>query len=206
LLLTPAFVRAQPPGGGGAPSPEMMKIFQEMSKLRDSRKNLMGIGTMVGAFAEFEKDPKTALTKAQAKSILAIVTPWKTKPVMTDDQAKQVSAQISKLFTMAQIKGFAQMQKDMAARFGGGGGRPGGGGGMGGGRPGGGAPGGGGRPGGGAPGGGGGMGGFDPKKMLADMKKPMNPLNPSSIPAGFMRDRTEKRLNDALAALTAKAK
>jgi uncharacterized membrane protein YgcG len=201
LLLMPAITRAQPPGmGGGAPSPEMMKMFQEMGKLRDQRKNLLQLGTMVGSFPEFEKDPKTALTKDQAKKVLAVVNPWASKPAMTDDQAKQVLGQLSKLMNVAQIKKYAQIQKEQQSRMGGGG-RPGGGGGGfggGGGRPGGG--------GGGRPGGGGGMGGFDPKKMMENMKKPTNPLNPATMPDSPWKERSVKRIGDAMAALKAKAK
>jgi hypothetical protein len=205
FLLMPSLTRAQPPGmGGGGPSPEMMKTFQKMREVMEKRKNLTNVGMMLGAVTEFEKDPKTALTKDQAKKILAVVTPWASKPAMTDDQAKQVSAQISKTLNVAQIKKYAQIDKEMKARWGGGGGggRPGGGGGgMGGGRPGGGGPGGGGgRP------GGGGMGGFDPNKMLADLQKPMNPLNPTTLPEGRMREGSIKRIGEAMTALKAKAK
>jgi hypothetical protein len=200
LLLMPTIARAQPPGGG--PSPEMMKMFQEMGKLREQRKNLLQLGTMVGSFPEFEKDPKTALTKDQAKKVLAVLSPWASKPAMTDDQAKQVLGQLSKLMNVAQIKKYAQVQKEQQSRMGGG--RPGGGGGGfggGGGRPGGGGPGGGGgRP------GGGGMGGFDPKKMMENMKKPTNPLNPATMPDSPWKERSVKRMTDAMNTLKAKAK
>ncbi|WP_309706817.1 hypothetical protein [Armatimonas sp.] len=142
---------AQPPGGGGGPSPEMMAMFKKFGEWREKNKSLSSIGQTIGMLAEFEKEPKTALTKDQAKKIMAAVGPWKTKPIMTDANAKELIKTIGKTLTVAQATKSAQLAKEAAARrgaMGGGGARPGGGGGAAGG-------------GGGRPGGGGGMGSLE---------------------------------------------
>lgn len=207
LLTFAGAAFAQPPGGGGggAPSPEMMAMFKKMGEWRDKNKNLFNVGRTMGALAEFEKDPKTALTKDQAKKILAVVSPWKTKPVMTDVNAKDLLKQVGATFTVPQATKMAQIAKEAASRRGGFGG--GGGGGM---RPGGGGP-----PGGGGggmrPGGGGGGGGMqmDPaamKKRMDAMMKGFNPLNFATIPDSPMKERSTKPVKDGMDALAKKAK
>jgi uncharacterized membrane protein YgcG len=201
LLTISSAVRAQgPPGGGAGPSPEMMAMFKKFGEWREKNKNLASMGQTIGMFAEFEKDPKTALTKDQAKKILAAVAPWKTKPIMTDANAKELIKTIGKTMTVAQATKSAQLAKEAAARRGqfggGGGGRMGGGGG---------APGGGG----GRPGGGGGMGAMDPaamKKRFDTMMKGYNPLNFATVPDSPMKERSIKPVKEGLAALEKKAK
>ena len=209
LLSISGAAFAQPPGGGGGagPSPEMMAMFKKFQEWRDKNKSLSSMGQTIGMFAEFEKDPKTALTKDQAKKIMAAVGPWKTKPIMTDADAKELIKTIGKTLTVPQATKSAQLAKEAAARrggMGGGGGRPGGGGAPGGG---GGAPGGGG----GRPGGGGGPGGGMPdpaamKKRFDAMMKGYNPLNFATIPDSPMKERATKPVSDGMAALEKKAK
>lgn len=205
LLTISSAVRAQgPPGGGGGgfqPSPEMMAMFKKFGEWRDKNKNLAGMGGYIGMLAEFDKDPKTALTKDQAKKIAAAVNPWKAKPIMTDAQAKELQKTIGATFTVAQAKKSAQLMKEAAERRGrmgggGGGGRPGGGGG---------APGGGGgRPGGGAPGGGMDMAAM--KKRFDTMMKGYNPLNFATVPDSPMKERAIKPVKDGFAVLDKKSK
>lgn len=210
LLTISGAVRAQggPPGGGGGfqMSPEMQAMFKKFQEWRDKNKNLASVNRTIGAIAEFEKDKTTALTKDQAKKILAVLGPWKSKPIMTDANAKDMLKQVGATFTPAQAKKLAQVMSEQRGGWGGGGG------GM---RGGGGAPGGGGgRPGGGgAPGGGGGRPGggmqMDPaamKKRFDTMMKGYNPLNFSTIPDSPMKERSIKPVKDALAALDKKAK
>jgi hypothetical protein len=216
VMLSAGIANAQPPGGGGAGGfdPAAMEKFRaEMDKARKARQNVSNLSMTLRVVPDMEKNPQTALTKAQAKQIKTVLDPWKTKPTMTDDQAKAIMKQLK--FTPAQIKLVATKQTEMRNRMGGGGGgRPGGGGfGGGGGRPGGGGPGGGGRPGGGFGGGGGrpggggpGGGGFDMKMIIDNMKKPTNPLNPASIPDSPFKERMTKPIIEALKLIDAKAK
>src|SRR5690348_9850089 len=81
---------AQPPPGGGGfqPSPQMMAKFKAWQKWRDSHKNISNLQLMIYQIGQMDKDPTTKLTKPQAAKIVSAITPWRTKPTMTDDQAK----------------------------------------------------------------------------------------------------------------------
>jgi hypothetical protein len=191
------------PGGGGMQmTPEQQARMKQFMKFRESHKNVFQLQTTMRNLADMDKDPKTAVSKDQAKKLLAIMNAWSSKPVMTDAQAQGVNKQVTATMSTAQIKKMAQMaaERGRGGMMGGGGrmGGPGGGGapGGGGGRMGGGAPGGGG--GGGRMGGGGGRGG-------SFTLKDYNPLNAASMPEGRMRDGAKKRLADMKAALTKRA-
>jgi len=204
LLISSGAVRAQggPPGAGGPGgggfqmSPEMKKAMDDMKKWRENHKNFQQVGMTVRTVSEFEKDPKTALTGDQAKKIWGLISPWTSKPTMTDAQAKTLNDSVVKVFTVPQIKKLAAAQKEMQGRMRGG---------MGGGRPGGGGAGGG--QGGGRPGGGGGM--FDPskmKEMAKNMTKEYNPLNTKTYPDTPWKDRIAGPMDAALKAIQAKGK
>lgn len=194
VLAAPAF--GQGPGGFGQMTPEQRARMQQFQKWRDSHKNLMAVGRNLQAITYLESKPSTALTKDQAKKILAVLKTWRKKPAMTDDQAKQVNKQLTAPLNKAQITAMVTMPR--RNRAGGGGGMgPGGGGG----RPGGmgmgaGAP-------GGRPGGPGGPGGNRPRFQLPQA---FNPLNPDGLPAGPMRERSKQRLDGLVTTLQAKAK
>jgi hypothetical protein len=138
-LVTPALAQqGGGPGGGGFQMPP------EMAKWRDQHKHHNQLSRMISrGLPELEKDKSTAITAAQAKSLLTILNPWKTKDKMTADQAKGLIKQVQNVFTAKQKTILGKIPEGR---------------GFGGGRPGGGGPGG---PGGGGPraGGGGGFGG-----------------------------------------------
>lgn len=203
-----------PPGGGpgGGPggfqmTPEMQKRFKAMQAWRDNHKNIVALQQTLRALGDMDQDPTTKITPAQAKKILPVLKTWRTKPVMTDDQARSVNKQVTAALTIPQIKKIAMTRGGGfggGRRGGGGQGGPGGGG-FGGPRPGGfGGPGGGGggfggpRPGGGGPGGRG--GGFDPSRL-----KDYNPLNPDSFPFEQARPRMKQRIDGLIASLKARA-
>jgi len=203
-VLAPTFVWAQggPPGGGGGGfnmTPEMRAGFDKMRKFRDENKQVFALGQTLRAFEDMDKSPKTKFTPAQAKTILAVVNKWKTKPSLTNEQATQINKDLTKSLTIPQIKALAAASNRRGGGGqGGGGGRPGGGGGGGG--FGGGQGGGGGRPGGGgAPGGGGGA-------WKMPELKPFNPLNPATSPFARNKETAVRRMNDMLAMLSARAK
>lgn len=205
--LTPALSAfAQGPGGGGFQmTPEMRQRMDQMRKWREANKNLLQVSQTMGVLGELDKDPKTKLTKVQAKKILGVVNAWKSKPAMTDDQAKAVNKQLTGTLNLAQIKKMAAVQAERRGRggFGGGGGGgrgPGGGGGFGGG--GGRGPGGAGGPGGGGRGPGGGGGGGMRNFTLP---KAFNPLNPATLPQGPMRERSQSRMAETLKLLQSRA-
>lgn len=209
LLLSPLASFAQGPGGQGGPggfqmTPEMQANMQKMRKFRDDNKHVFELGQTLRAFEDMDKDPKTKFTPAQAKTILAVVNKWKTKPAINNEQATQINKDLTKSLSMAQIKALAAAASRRGGG-GGGGGRPGGGGGFGGGQ--GGPGGGGGRPGGGGgqggPGGGGRPGGGGGAWKMPELK-PFNPLNPDT---GFSRNKemAKRRMSEMTAMLAARA-
>jgi hypothetical protein len=218
-MAAPRPAAAQAPGGGpggGSPGGGGMAAFQ---KFREQHKYTFQLTRMLRGMNELDKDSATALTQPQAKSVLAVLKPWQTKPKMTQDDAKKVMKGIKAVLTSRQLNALSRVQD---RGFGGGGrggpgggpggGGPGGGGfgGPPGGGPGGGGPGGGGfggppggGPGGGGPGGGGGRGGgrrFDPATM-----KNFNPLLTKADANSPFASRRVERNKRMFAALEARA-
>lgn len=193
-LLAPAALAQGPGGGGGGfqPSPEMMAKFKAWRTWRTSHPHVQSLQQTFRGLSEIEKDPRTKLNGAQAKTVLAVLNKWKAKPTLTDAQALTVTKQLTAPLTVPQLKKLA-MSSQGGGR-GGGGGRPGGGGGFGG-RPGGGFGGGGGRgPGGGGPGG-------RPGGFTMPSPKDYNPLNPSTLPFERMRPRVQQQMKELTSAL-----
>ncbi|RYX84921.1 hypothetical protein EON83_08260 [bacterium] len=191
----------RPPGGGG------MRGGMRSPKMRLPRFVEGAVG-LSGA---------NALTKAQAKKMVGLVAPWKTRPTMSEDAGKALFASLTGTLTAAQK---TAMEKDRP-RFGGQGGPGGPGGRPEGGRGGMGGPGGGGRPEGGRGGmggPGGPRGGEPPSKAQMDKMRSMmasyNPLYtgtpaalasmPEPMKEGMKRRRD--RLNAALSQLQKKAR
>ena len=171
--------------GGFQMNPQMQAKFQAWQKWRQNHPHIQSLQqTMIG-FREMEKDPKTKLTRDQARKILPVVKAWRNKPTMSDDQALQVTKQLTASLNTAQLKKIATApQFGRGGRGFGGGARPGGGG-----------PGG---PGGGRPGGpGGGRGGFDPSKMPDP--KDYNPLNPDTNPIAQALPQASQRMKQTMA-------
>lgn len=188
-------VLAQPGGGGGQMTPQMRAQMQKWQRWNEKHKNVQALQRTLRGIDELERDPATRLNKAQARQALAVLNKWRTKPVMTDAQAKAVNQQLTASLTTAQIKKLATAGGRRGGFGGGGGGgrRPGGGGGgFGGG-------GGGMRPGGGRPGGAGGPGAIPAPKEY-------NPLNPNTLPFAGMRPRAQQRMKQLTASLQARAK
>lgn len=187
LLATAGW--AQPPGGGGGaggggfqPTPEMRAKMQKWQQWRESHKNIQQLGGTVRSIMEMDKEAATKLTKDQAKKIWAAISPWTSKPTMTDAQAATLNKQITGVLTMPQVKKMAALSAANRRGGGGGGGRPGGGGGA---------------------GGGGGRGSFDPSKM-PDPKE-YNPLNVNSYPDTPFSARGKKAVTDFITMLKQRA-
>lgn len=188
VLAPPAMAQG---GFGGQMPPEMQAKMRAWQKWRENNKNIVALQQTMMSLRELENDPKTQLTKAQAKKILSVIKAWRNKPVMTNDQARVVMKQLTAPLNEAQLKKMAT-----APRFGqggrgfGGGFRPGGGGG-GGFRP-------------------GGPGGGRPSGFQMPDPKPYNPLNPDSSPFAKMNPemgkRVKQRYNEMIAKLEARAK
>jgi len=192
--LAAPFAGAQRPQGGGPP-PEMRAKMKAWETWRAKHKNVTAIEQTLAGLDMMERDTKTRLTKAQAKKILPVLKAWRTKPVMTDAQARAVNKQITAPLTVAQLKKIAAAPASGQRGSGGSGGRGGRGGpGMGGPPPGGT----GGRPPGGPP--------RDGKRPAMPSPKEYNPLNPNTLPFEQMRPMAKQRLDGLIKTLAQRAK
>jgi len=112
VILTTSFAVtavAQQQGGG------------QSSAMREKYKYTFQLMTMVRHIGDIDKDKKYTLTSSQAKQVLAILTPWRTKPKMTQDQAKGVMRKLKPVFTAGQLNAMARIKSHFGQ-----GGRPGG--------------------------------------------------------------------------------
>ncbi len=182
----------------------------QFAQFRAEHKFTFQLTQMVRKIGQIDQDPKYALKPAQAKKILGVLKPLRSKPKMTQEQAKTTLKQLKSALTIDQLNAMARIKDRPGGRPGAGAsggqgmGRPGGGGfggpGMGG--PGMGGPGMGGA-GMGRPGGQGGPGGtprMDPNAM-----KNFNPFYKNPKAAQGPGARGAKRTDAFFAALQAKA-
>ncbi|MCX6375129.1 MAG: hypothetical protein NTU88_03660 [Armatimonadetes bacterium] len=101
VILTTAFAVtavAQQQGGG------------QSSAMREKYKYTFQLTTMVRHIGDIDKDKKYTLTPSQAKQVLGILTPWRTKPKMTQDQAKGVMRKLKTVFTAGQLNAMARIK------------------------------------------------------------------------------------------------
>lgn len=185
LMLTVAAAFTQPP-------PQMAAQWQ---KFREEHKYHFQLRETFFKLGELEKKGgQTALTKDQAKKLLAIFQPLTKKEKLTADEAKEALKKIKAVLRADQLNALQRIQLPRMGRPGGGPGGPGGPGGAPGGPTG--------------PGGPGGSGGprFDPSQM-----RNFNPLSlvvkvdPKSPMAEFAKRRAE-RIKEVLSLLEKKAK
>lgn len=173
-------------GGFGNLTPQQQQQIQAKMtawrKWRENNKHVSALQQTVMGLALIEQDPKTALTKDQAKKILAALNKWGKKPTLTNDQAREANKELTASLTVAQLQKMATAPSPgRGGRGFGGGARPGGGLGGGGQRP-----------------------TFDISKF-PDPKN-YNPLNPDTLPFEQMRPMAKQRMNEFRATLAAKAK
>lgn len=174
VLLASVASLAQDQGGGGA--------FAQMQEKYKYTFQLMSMARHIG---EIDKDPKYALTQTQAKQVLAVLQPWRSKPKMTQDQAKDVLKNLKKVFNVNQLNAMARIKPRPRTGQQGGGMRPGGQGGPGGGQ---------GRPDGNRP-------KFDPNAM-----KDFNPFYAKAAKGDEFAVRRAARWNDLFKDLTNRSK
>ncbi|MCA1595689.1 MAG: hypothetical protein LC772_04605 [Chloroflexi bacterium] len=193
------------PGGGFQMSPQMMATIRAWQSWRSSHPNVAALEQTVGGLAALEQSPQTKLNRSQARSVLGVISAWRGKSSVSDQQAKRILAQLKKPLTATQLARLSEAGP--GGRGGPGGFRPGGPPpvGRGGFRPGG--------PGGFRPGGPGGQGGFRPGGAGGfSMPSPRdyNPLNPGTSPFAHVNARMtqgmSQRLNGLLSALKASAR
>lgn len=195
MAASPFAANAQMGGGMGGPGGGGGGGMRMGGGMRNSPKGRLG--RLIRGIGNLEEDKKAPLTAGQAKTIATSIKPWRTKKVMTDDQAKGLYMGINNVLTPKQKN---EMDKNSAKNRRFGGERPGGGGGQ-----------------------GGGMGGNapDPKKMaemraqMQKMRGLMKTMNPFYPPMGYpeiktapdrMREGMMKRYQRQSATLAAIAK
>jgi hypothetical protein len=170
---------AQAQGGGFQMTPEMQAKIKAWQKWTEAHKGVSNLQTLFYQVEQLEKAPGYELNKMQAGKLIGIIKPWRTKPEMSDDQAKGVMKSMTVMLTDKQVKKLTTIQTPWARRGGGGSG------------------------GGARPGGAGGAGGF---KFPDPPKGGYNPLNPDTLPFEQMRPMAKKGMDDFTAELQAKAK
>ncbi len=163
--------------GGGQMSPEMQARMKAWQKWRESHKGLANLQTMLFQIRQLDKDPSTQLTKAQAAQMLPILTAWRHKPTMSDDQARQVSKQLGSILTVKQLKKMSTFQ---FRRRGGAGSGP--------------------RP------AGAGSGQRRPGGFPNPPTGGFNPLNPESLPGSQQRPQSRRSVDELIEALSKRAK
>ncbi len=173
LHSTTSSAQAQGPGGGSGGGMN-----------RTAKGRLSGFFRSID---ELEKNKAKALTKAQAKTIVGIITPWKAKPKMSEDEAKALYGKFNGALTSAQKNELDKIAAKNRKGFGSAGGSGGG-------------------PGGGGPGGGPGGGSPPDAKQMAEFKaqrekmagffKTYNPFYPITKYAEYktMPDRMKDRM------------
>jgi len=127
LVFLAVSAQAQGPGGFGGPggtppSPAVMAKMQVWRQWRDNHKNVTSLQRTLGAITDMEQDPRTKLTKPQAKAVLAVIRKWQGKPALTDEPARLVNTQITAPLTLIQIKKIATASAGRRGGPGGGGG------------------------------------------------------------------------------------
>ena len=107
LLLATAAL-AQGPGG---PPP---------GDFRDEHKYTFQLMHLARQIGEIDKNSKYALSPAQAKKVFAVLKPLRSKPQLTQAQAKVAVQKLQKVFTAAQLKAIAQAKPHFGHRMAGG--------------------------------------------------------------------------------------
>ncbi len=93
----------------------------QFAKFQESHKYTFQLSQMARHISEIDKDPKYTLTPAQAKQVLGVLKPLKTKPKLTQDQAKDALKELKKPLTVNQLNAIARIKPKPAT-----GNRPGG--------------------------------------------------------------------------------
>ena len=120
-LFLAGSAHAQRPGGFGGPPmpPEMQAKMKAWETWRGTHKNVSALQRTLGGMTRLEDSPATRLTRPQAKTVLAVLAKWQSKPSITDAQAKQITAQLLAPLSAAQRQQLTQPGRP--GGFGGGG-------------------------------------------------------------------------------------
>ena len=82
----------------------------QFAQFREQHKYTFQLTQMVRHIGDIDRDPKYALTSAQAKKVLAVLKPLRSKSKLTQDQAKQALKNLKVIFTVAQLNAMAKIK------------------------------------------------------------------------------------------------
>lgn len=86
-----------------------------MAQFREQHKFTFELTELAGRIAAIDKDSKHTLSAAQAKQVLAVLQPLRSKPKLTQDQAKAAVAGLTKICTADQLKAMAKIDPRLRA-------------------------------------------------------------------------------------------
>jgi hypothetical protein len=98
----------------------------QFSQMQEKYKYTFQLMSMAHHIEEINKDPKYTLTQTQAKQVLAVLQPLRSKPKLTQDQSKEALRNLKKIFTTNQLNAMAKIKPRRPGQSGSAG-RPGGG-------------------------------------------------------------------------------
>jgi hypothetical protein len=87
----------------------------QWSAMREKYKYTLQLTQMVRHIQEIDKDKKYTLKPSQAKQVLAVLKPLRSKPKMTQDQARQALKDLKKVFTADQLNAIARIKPRFGA-------------------------------------------------------------------------------------------
>ena len=99
------------PGGGGA-------MGGQFAQFREAHKFTFQLTSMVGNIAQLDTDGVAPLTPAQAKTMLGILTPLRTKASLTQDEAKETLKALKQVLTEQQLTEIGKMKPRRSTRGG----------------------------------------------------------------------------------------
>ncbi|HSV75009.1 MAG TPA: hypothetical protein VLH79_14710 [Chthonomonadales bacterium] len=190
LAATVAAAPAVAQGGFGNLTPQQQQQLQAKmtawSKWRENNKHVTALQQTVTGLALIEQDAKTALSRDQARKVLAAMNKWGRRPALTNEEARAANKELTAMLTVAQLQKLATAPSPgRGGRGFGGGARPGAG-----------------------PGAGPGGGGSRPSFDISRFPDPRNynPLNPDTLPFEQMRPVAKQRMNEFRTKLSTKAR
>ncbi|MHB9129549.1 MAG: hypothetical protein ACYDBB_00480 [Armatimonadota bacterium] len=87
-----------------------------MSEFREAHKYTFQLSGLVRNIGRLEEDGKQALSKDQAKRLLVVLTPLKTKSKLTQDEAKETIKAVRAILSTAQRDEIAKMKPERQGR------------------------------------------------------------------------------------------
>ena len=82
----------------------------QFAQFREEHKYTFQLMQMVRHISEINKDPKYALTSAQAKQTLTVLKPLRSKSKLSQDQAKQALKDLKRVFDVGQLNAMAKIK------------------------------------------------------------------------------------------------